>query len=456
MIGLKWVKKRSIRIFASVLSVGIRRKTSLTKVQSKELAVCLIPALYGFNGLKLRRNILFWRILFHVLDWKSFSLTEEKFLNAVGDATYDYDYQEPIGGFFTIDSEQNHMDTPKVQNTGERTYYASGREAFRAIADHISVERKVVLMPYYTCGTVYRAFSEAGWEIVYYRISKNLKIDKQNVESLYEMYRPTAAVFMEHCGMDFTDDELQTIDRLKRSRCITIVDRTQNIYSKAYSKAVDFYAGSLRKWFCCPDGAYLEKNGEIPLPPVPAEDAYNHVFTTLSSAAMFVNGLAQKTKVKKYIALGRFFRQLASAYSSSQPIRARNMSEYSKAVYFQERKKDGVYANRRKENWEYIYCRIAPFTTVRAACMDPKRLTSVPLFFHIYADDADELAAFLTGKGITTWRFLLPKGFEAVDEQTMYLYQHTLLLPCDQRYGEGEMKKLCDMIEAYDIEKQQN
>lgn len=441
------------RIALRLVSHWIKRKTALSKIQSSELASSLVHTLYAINGLHFRRNQTLLRVMFDRINWKEFCLTEEQFHSELRSITYNKDYREPIGIWFTIDSEETYSGAPKIQNTDRVTYYASGREPFLAVANHISPERKVVLMPYFTCVTVHQPFNENGWKIVFYKVSKDLKIDTQDVELLYEQHKPAMAVFMEYSAMDLTEDELRVIGKLKRAGCVTVVDRSQNIYSETRSEEVDFYCGSLRKWFCCPDGAYLEKNGDISLPPVPNADDHNDVYATACAAMMFANGLARKRKIIQYRAMGFFFRKLSAAYVCGQPVRTRSMSEYAKAVYLQERSKDDVYIRRRKENFEYIFRRIEAFSTMCAVCSDFSRFNSVPLYFHIYTEDRSKLSKYLMTKGVATlinWN--RPKCFGVLDEQTEYIFQHILSLPCDQRYTQDDMKIMCDALEAYELE----
>ena len=444
--------KRCIkRMVLNLAARRIRKKTKLSKIQSCELAHTLINCFYSMNGLHFRRNKMYTDVMFHGLDWKNFSLTEAYLSKQIGPAKHLPHYREPIGQWYTIDSEETYTDAPKIQNTDRITYYASGREPLLAVANHVAPERKVVLLPYFTCGTVYQPFLENNWEIVYYKVSTELKMDTQDIESLYEKHKPSIAIFMEYSAMDLTGDELRTIGRLKQDGCVTIVDRSQNIYSECRHKEVDFYCGSLRKWYPCPDGAYLERNGEISLPPLPRD--YNDVYATTCSAMMFANGLARKTKAEQYLKLARFFRKISSSYVCYQPVRERNMSEYSKAVYLQEKRKDSLYMQQRTANFEYIFRRIEGFTTVRPVCSDLSRFTSVPFYFHIYADDRQRLCRYLGAKGIMPWIYWhKPKGFGTLDAQTEYIFGHIVSLPCDQRYCIGHMKVLCDVLESYERE----
>ena len=441
------MKRKIKKLILGCFSAKIRRKTKLSKLQSDELAQTLFRALYAMNGWRIWYNRMPLRVVY-AMDWKNFSLTEEKLLKLIGKPKYRTQYRQPIGMWYTIDSEESWQDAPRVENSDRVTYYASGREPFLAIANSLSPARKVVLAPYFTCATVFQPFLENGWEIVYYKVTKELKIDTQDVQALFDAHRPSMAVFMEYGGTDLTEEELETIGRLKRAGCVTVVDRSQNLYSKRRDPEVDFYCGSLRKWYCIPDGGYLERNGELPLPPVPEAGTYNDVYAAACAAMMFVNGLAQRTKIAQYMELSFFFRKLSTSYVCCQPVRERNMWEYSKAVYLREQARDEIYQQRRMENFRYVSQRIQSLTVVRLVCPEP---TSAPFYVHVYTQDRQALSRYLRSKGISTWTYWSkPDIFGTLDAQTEYIFAHIVSLPCDQRYTLEDMEKLCDALEAYE------
>ena len=449
---MKWLKKCITRVIYKVFALWIRGKTHLSKTQCEDFARCLLHYLYDLNGLHFRRNKIYLRLLFDGMDWKAFHLTEEQLRKGIVHPTYKEDYCEPIGQWFTIDSENTYADAPKIENTDRITYYASGREPLLAVANLLSAEKKTVLMPYFICGTVYQPFVNQGWEIAYYKIDENLKIDKVDILEKYEKYKPSLVVFMEYSGMDLTDDDLQIISKLKESGCVTMVDRTQNIYSDRRDEGIDFYYGSLRKWFCCPDGGYLERNGSIALPPAP--ENCSDVYAVTCAAMMFANGLARQRKITQYLTIGVFFRFLSMRFVCGQVVRERSMSAYARAVYYLERQKDAVYIQRRKENGRYIFDRVANFSAIRPVCPDLSRFTSAPFYFQVYADDREKLCKYLLSKGIMAWPHTeKAKNFTALDAQTEYMFGHTLYLPCDQRYTLEDMRILCDALEEYEMEK---
>lgn len=448
---MKRIRKYISGTIARMYAFRIQKKTSLDRKQSVELARCLVPMLFVRKSLYFKQRKLFLKLLLQDFDWKNFCMTQEQFDKNWAFPTGRRGVGKSIGMWFTIDSEETCTDAPKVQNTERITYYASGREPFLAVAKYIAPKRKVVMMPHFICATVSQPFRENGWTIVYYKVKKDLKIDTAHMKAVFEKHKPSILIAMEYSGLDLTRDELETIGRIKDAGCVIIVDRTQNIYNEKQNREVDFYCGSLRKWFCCPDGAYLEKNGDIPLPPPPKADAYNDVYATACAAMMFANGLALKTQNSQYLKLGWFFRKLSASYVCGNPVRERNMSEYSKAVYLQACGRKEQYIQIRKSNFQYIWDRISQFAAVRPACEQYDRYSSAPMCCLIYVDDRTKFSQYLDSKGITLWNYI-PRAsrLKKMDEETEWMFRHILSLPCDQRYTRDDMKELCDAIEEYE------
>ena len=427
----------------------VRKKTGLSKTQSRELSKCTIALLYKFNGLHLKRSAKYLRLMLNQINWKEFNLTEDLFRQALKDGSAPAGYTELQGAWFTIDSQVYNRSAPRVENTDTITYYGSGREPFLALANQQS--RKVVMLPYFTCFTVFQPFLENGWEIVHYKVDRDLRMDCREVLALAEKHRPAIAVFMEYSGIDLNRRELDTIGVLKNSGCVTVVDRTQNIYSTVKSPEVDYYCGSLRKWFCIPDGGYLEKNSNLPLPPAPDAGVCNDVYATANSVKMFTAGIAREKNSASYMELSNFFYTLATSYICGQPVRARNMSDYSRAVYMAERSKDDDYIQRRRENFRYILEHIADCQSVQPVCKDCDLFTAAPLYFHVYAKNRSGLTQYLKKRGIKTWiNWTKPNHLGVVDGQSDFIFNHILSLCCDQRYTQEDMSLLCDAIKAYD------
>lgn len=165
-----------------------------------------------------------------------------------------------IGSIFPL--YDYHIDNAKSAYSLSSKYdqqvlYSLCREALYDIAIMYSSTSKRVLMPAYTCQTVIDPFQQLGWEIYYYPIEKDLRIDIQSLLGLANHINPNIVLAHPYYGMNFESDERAAIKQLKDNGAIIIVDNTQCIFSSERLPYVDYYVGSYRKWFCCPDGAFF-------------------------------------------------------------------------------------------------------------------------------------------------------------------------------------------------------
>ena len=97
------------KVLLRQLSSKIQRKTKLSQIQSFELAETLLRILYGMNGVKVWKNRWYLQAVYGI-DWKNFSFTEEKMRRLIGRPKIDPQYREPMGLWYTIDSEADFRD----------------------------------------------------------------------------------------------------------------------------------------------------------------------------------------------------------------------------------------------------------------------------------------------------------------------------------------------------------
>ena len=166
-----------------------------------------------------------------------------------------------IGSIFPIYDEQLEYAQKLffLQSSYDRQIlYSLCREALYDIAVIHGQGSKNVLLPAYTCQTVIDPFQQLGWLITYYPVNKDLTIDTQALLTIANQSKPDVFLAHPYYGMDFNALEKDALQTIKKSGAIVIVDNTQCIFSDVRLSFVDFYVGSYRKWFCCPDGAFLE------------------------------------------------------------------------------------------------------------------------------------------------------------------------------------------------------
>lgn len=321
--------------------------------------------------------------------------------------------------------------------------YSLCREALYDIAFIHGKGSKKVLLPAYTCQTVIDPFQQLGWDITYYPIIKNLIIDTQALLAIADQCKPDVVLAHPYYGMDFNVVEKETLQTIKRNGSIIIVDNTQCIFSKERLPFVDYYVGSYRKWFCCPDGAFLEdcSKGNSSWPAINEE---NTEFVQKQTDAMFLRGeyFTNSNEIVKQISI-RLNKDAVKGISGT--IKPHAMASFSKAMLAME---DVEYnKSQRISNYSTLYIGLMNCDKCTLVSEDLSRITNAPLYFPIYVEDRPSLQKKLAQRHIYA-PVLWPVNTKEILINTTieYMFDHLLAIPCDQRYDEKDMEKVISVI----------
>lgn len=166
-----------------------------------------------------------------------------------------------IGSEFSLYSRNDYY-FRRIKSLGKSVrFLRCGRDAIGYVADLLSKESGIVLMPAYCCDSMVNPFIIRGWKIIYYPINEDLSVDFENLISIAENYTPDIILLMNFFGIAETSDTIRLI-RDKWSDITIIEDITHSLFDleEIYSDQVDYYIGSIRKWFGIPDGALVISN----------------------------------------------------------------------------------------------------------------------------------------------------------------------------------------------------
>lgn len=355
--------------------------------------------------------------------------------------------KKEIGSIFPLD----HIGFNESSNkTGEikvdRIYYSLCREALHEIAILNQHSNKIILLPSYTCQTVITPFEEEGWSIVFYPIKKNLRIDIESLINLVKEHNPSLILCHPYFGMDLDPAEEHTLISLKSKDTKIVIDLTQCIFSKKKYEYGDYIVGSYRKWFPIPDGAFLkgaEKMSQLPI-------KKNTQFVEYMTWAMylrnayFING--DKNLKSISIDLSKKAEKIADKNISSHDI-----SDISREILKHEDTK--INQEQRLTNYSFLNESIDQRSGITKVCEDMKLITTAPLYFPLYVDKRAELQKELAANSIYApilWP--IEEKNVLVNEEVRYIYDHILVIPCDQRYTEIDMKKVAEIINSFDNE----
>lgn len=441
--SIKKLKNVPFALFAIVLYPILRIRTKVTfnecKMIIKIYLYSLLQHKHFLNALKV------FYLLFFKVAWRDF--TPDNSLFKLDNETKKDVWE--IGQWYSIKPE--HLTETNVKkDTSNKKYFSIGREAIAHILKTNRFRKKRVLLPNFTCFTVLDPFTQDGWKLCFYRYHRDLTIDDKYFREVFNKSKPTICIFQSLSGMGFNAVENDLIDYTHKTGCMTVVDQTQDIYNSKNNPAVDYYCGSLRKWYPFPDGAFLYSEKY----PIDGCDNLkeNNVNRTSMGLCMFARHL-DSTYVNPFFSyLFRFMWTFSVSYIAGTEITSHTMSSYSRSVLSQQN--ETANSQIRIQNFRYIYQEIKELKAVKSAFNDISRLQCVPLSFPVYVKNRNRFSAFLRSNGISTqvlWgKPPYIKEHISLDKTTEFIYNHILSLPCDQRYGLRDMKKMIDVIREYD------
>lgn len=441
------VIKGAGKLFLSLISPVLKLRTGITWQESRLITKFYLVSAMRFKQFAKARRV--FHLLFFKVDWKRFSPEESLFnlKNVPPKNTWE------IGRWYAL-SPDTLTGTEAEADTPNRKLFSIGREAIAHILQTNRFEKKTALLPVFTCFTVLDPFIQEGWELHFYRYRRNLTVDDDYFLEVYRQSRPSLCLFQALSGFGFTENEQKLIAYAHQNRSMTVVDQTQDVYNSQSDPAVDYYCGSLRKWYPFPDGSFLYSEKHL----IGGCDALleNNIYRTAMGLCMFARHLDSRYNDPFFGYLYDFMWDFSVSYIAGTSIAAHTMSDYSRKVLRQQN--EALNTKKRIENFRYLYQCIKGLSTVTPAFGELDRLQSVPLSFPVYTQNRSDFNAFLKARGVRTqilWG--VPPYIKAhvpFDKETAYTYRHILSLPCDQRYDLDDMKKMAAIICAYDRQAQ--
>lgn len=322
-----------------------------------------------------------------------------------------------------------------------------GRDAIELALTDIEqrneAREKTCILPIYTCDTVVIPFVKRGWNIRFYKVKHNLQIDKEYFASLLFEEKPSVLLMHSYYGADTLSNVRDDIKKAQNEfGLIFIEDMTQSLGLYGSITGADYYVGSLRKWLAIPDGGFLCGKSNI--------DAKigneNKQFVDLKREAQYQK--REYLKGDKGVLKDVFLsinRQAEDLLYQQKEIS--KMSKYSRELLnmMDIRKNLEI----RTENGRFLDDRVREIKNIRPV-LESK--AQGYLYYPIYVEDRNELQEFLRSEDIFA-PVLWPVDSlveEVLDDETRYIYDHLLALPCDQRYSVQDMERMICCLKTYE------
>lgn len=326
-----------------------------------------------------------------------------------------------------------------------KQFYISGRSAIRAFARNVKVEYKRVLIPAFSCETVIVPFEKEGWEIAYYGICTNLSPNKQHLIECIECFHPSVVFVQSYFGFNTIGDFRDIIELCKKKGIVVIEDLTQCLFSDFKKTEAQYYVSSFRKFIAIPEGGVLlsqddSVDGEIgeAIPGIVeiAKEAFG-------LKKKYMDGdvnISKEEFLEKYRNLKGYISEYSDVYK---------MNALSKEIFFHIDIQ--MLQQRRRENYKFLYETCKAISWMVPVLGMPNQMET-PLYFPVYmlcADKRKKIQEYFASKNIycpIVWPRYVER--DKIDNDSIYIYEHILCIPCDQRYSTEEMYYITEVAKG--------
>lgn len=122
---------------------------------------------------------------------------------------------------------------------------------------------KTVLLPSFTCHTIYEPFMNQGYSVKTISIDRRLMSYADDVLEAISNEEVGVVLFHRYFGFDTLPGIDKVVEYLHAKGSVVIEDCTQSIYSNFPRIDTDYFVGSIRKWCGVLDGGFAVSRGSL-------------------------------------------------------------------------------------------------------------------------------------------------------------------------------------------------
>ena len=343
-----------------------------------------------------------------------------------------------IGSEYSLINEPtNYYFRDYIKNSENCRFFRSGRDGLKYIAKEYKtkIHNNIVLIPSYSCESMYNPFRYFDWKIIFYKLYKNLEPDLEDLTLKLKEYTPHAVLVMDYFGVTNIDDAIDLINAFSREILI-IEDVTHKIFDIKINEKVHFYVGSIRKWLGIVDGAFVlsYKDNCLPLPAV----TFNETpFVTLRERALDLKFQYLHCGDKNMQDKFRTLLREAEIYIDLD-VNFYGMSEKTKD-YLQSVCVDSI-LHARKKNYEALRKMLEINSLINFLSSGGRNNITVPFSLPILIRNRDDIQKKLSDRGIYAPLLWPLKDTMRQCNNSAKMERMMLSLPIDQRYDYFDME----------------
>lgn len=273
-----------------------------------------------------------------------------------------------------------------------------------------------VYLPIYTCGVLIDAIKKLDIEIAFYSITANLEID-----TFPHLNDTEVLLYTNYFG--FKDDYIL---QLEQSIPNLIIDNAQAFFSLPAKNADTVYCP--RKFFGVADGAYLSTNLELNLH-LERDVSFNRVSHLFKRLELGPEAGFEDFKINE-------------KNLDNEPLK--EMSVLTQSILTKSIDYNFV-AKRRNLNYNYLHNHLQHLNTLPI-----KFDEGLSPMVYPFLSNSKDLREKLIENRVFVAAYWLDVLERCEKDSLEHFYTSNLVaLPIDQRYGEGEMKQIVELVKRY-------
>lgn len=339
---------------------------------------------------------------------------------------------------------QKSIKSPNILKKDEK-YVSTCRSAIGLILDELSTNRKVALLPAFTCESVLIPFKNRDYIVYPYPIGLDLDIHWKSFQRKLEETHPSVILIHRYFGFDTTKEINNHILEIRQQGIIVIEDMTQSMFSSFTRLHANYHIGSIRKWMPLPDGAFTTGSLDNMVNNEDQELVMAKIKAMTEKGNWILLGKGEKDTFRKDFTIAEKILD-----SRERPFL---MSSISRELYAATDIKD--MCKKRWNNYYYLERKIWRDKTLPLhlkAILSPIDENVCPFHFPVLVKKGrKELQQFLANQSIyatVIWR--CPDDFtEMINHDARYIYDSILCFHIDQRYNIDDMEYIISKLKAF-------
>ena len=324
-------------------------------------------------------------------------------------------------------------------------YLVNGRRCISYLLDSVDGIPKRAVLPAYICNSAIEPFDTRGFETLFYDSNRKLEPDVAEIADLIDG-KPSVIVHMGYFGFNTNEAICEIESLVKESNSVVFEDKSHTLFTSYASTCADAEFASIRKWIGIPGGGVVN----------PVSDIFS--FKPVCGVFAEVSESRQRCLRMKatYMATGE------------SDLRERYRTGFAEAERLMD--EDSIVYGLDDESIRIIKCldigrlverRQTNFRTLLKHLSHDKRFVPVfsvlpenvcPMFFPVFVSDSkkrDELQREFASKSLfcpVHW----PRNdyLKSYHKEYEYIIEHTLSIPCEQRYTEADMDRVAEIVNS--------